>query len=157
MPMIFVGNLALATAEQALDDLCGQFGPVQSVHVVTGRDTGQSRGFAFIAMPNAKAARDTVRFAHGSCSDRHNPRNIHVVQRLAGSAMATLLSDRPTAEEEQVDAFSAEFRFHIPPLTARLIGTTEWLRGQRPLQDLPLGYFGASTGPLPPWPPPRTF
>lgn len=93
-----------------------------------------------------EAARGMVLFAHGSGSSRHSPRNNYVAERLADSAMATLLSDLLTAEEEATDEISAEFRFDIPLLTARLLGTTEWLRGQRPLQDLPLGYFGASTG-----------
>ena len=57
MTRIFVGNLAFTTTEQALHELFGQFGTVQSVKIVTDRDTGQSRGFAFIEMPNSEAPR----------------------------------------------------------------------------------------------------
>ncbi len=93
-----------------------------------------------------EAARGTVLFAHGSGSSRHSPRNQYVAERLATSGFATLLSDLLTAEEEQADAITAEFRFDIALLTARLVGATQWLRRQRPLQNLPFGYFGASTG-----------
>lgn len=57
MTRIFVGNLAFSTTEQALHELFGQFGTVQSVKIVTDRDSGQSRGFAFIEMPNSDASR----------------------------------------------------------------------------------------------------
>ena len=93
-----------------------------------------------------EAARGIVLFAHGSGSSRHSPRNNYVAEALAGSGMATLLSDLLTAPEEQADAITAEFRFDMPLLTARLVGATEWLRRPWPLQGLPLGYFGASTG-----------
>ncbi len=57
MTTIFVGNVSFSTTEQALHELFGQFGTVQSVTLVTDRDTGQSRGFAFIEMANSDASR----------------------------------------------------------------------------------------------------
>jgi len=59
MQNIFVGNLAIDTSEQTLRTLFEAFGEVLSVKVVKDRDTGVSRGFAFIEMssdPEAQAA-----------------------------------------------------------------------------------------------------
>jgi RNA recognition motif-containing protein len=45
-----VGNLAFGTTDQDLMDLFGQYGQVTSAQVVMDRDTGRSRGFAFVEM-----------------------------------------------------------------------------------------------------------
>ncbi|MBX9600159.1 MAG: RNA-binding protein [Bryobacteraceae bacterium] len=56
MKNIFVGNLKYETSEQDLMNLFSSYGAVERVHVVMDRDTGQSRGFAFVEMPvNAEA------------------------------------------------------------------------------------------------------
>lgn len=47
---IYIGNLSFQTTEQALSALFEQIGPVESVHIITDRDTGQSKGFGFIEM-----------------------------------------------------------------------------------------------------------
>ncbi|HVK10597.1 MAG TPA: RNA-binding protein [Gemmataceae bacterium] len=47
---LYVGNLAFGTTSSDLQDLFGQFGQVTSASVVTDRETGQSRGFAFVEM-----------------------------------------------------------------------------------------------------------
>jgi len=56
------------------------------------------------------------------------------------------LFDLLTEQEEAVDSETAELRFDIPLLTGRLVGATQWTLDQRPLKDLPMAYFGASTG-----------
>ena len=47
---LYVGNLAFGTTDQDLHDLFAQYGPVASAQVVMDRDTGRSRGFAFVEM-----------------------------------------------------------------------------------------------------------
>lgn len=47
---LYVGNLAFGTTSDDLVTLCGQFGTVTSAQVVTDRETGRSRGFAFVEM-----------------------------------------------------------------------------------------------------------
>ena len=47
---IYVGNLTFDTTEAELTQLFSQHGDVQSVQVITDRDTGRSRGFAFVEM-----------------------------------------------------------------------------------------------------------
>jgi cold-inducible RNA-binding protein len=54
---LYVGNLAFQTTSQELQDLFAQAGTVQSARVVEDRDTGRSRGFAFVEMSsNAEAS-----------------------------------------------------------------------------------------------------
>ena len=47
---LYVGNLAFTTREDDLQRLFSQVGSVESVSMVTDRDTGRSRGFAFVEM-----------------------------------------------------------------------------------------------------------
>ena len=47
---IYVGNLTFDATDSELRDLFSPHGDVQSVQVVTDRDTGRSRGFAFVEM-----------------------------------------------------------------------------------------------------------
>lgn len=54
---LYVGNLAFQTTNQDLENLFAQAGTVQSASVVEDRETGRSRGFAFVEMStNAEAA-----------------------------------------------------------------------------------------------------
>ncbi|MBH2018137.1 MAG: dienelactone hydrolase family protein [Burkholderiales bacterium] len=87
-----------------------------------------------------------VLFVHGSGSGRHSARNRLVAKRLQQAGIATLLFDLLTAQEEQIDLHTREHRFDIALLTGRLQDTTTWATAQPELQDLPIGYFGASTG-----------
>jgi len=87
-------------------------------------------------------AQGIVLFAHGSGSSRHSPRNNFVAQVLREGGLATLLIDLLSEEEDLV----YETRFDIDLLTRRLLTTTRWLQEQRETKDLPIGYFGASTG-----------
>ena len=52
MKNIFVGNLSFDTREQDIRSLFEAYGTVDRVSVVTDRDTGQPRGFAFVEMSN---------------------------------------------------------------------------------------------------------
>jgi len=49
---LFIGNLAFGTTSEDLTHLCSQFGEVTTSNVVTDRETGRSRGFAFVEMIN---------------------------------------------------------------------------------------------------------
>src|SRR5262245_48861745 len=59
---IFVGNLSYQTTEDQLTDLFSEVGEVQSATIVTDRDTGRSRGFAFVEMERDAAAKAIERF-----------------------------------------------------------------------------------------------
>ncbi|MCC6791075.1 MAG: dienelactone hydrolase family protein [Thermomicrobiales bacterium] len=92
------------------------------------------------------AARGVILFAHGSGSSRHSPRNRYVAGVLQEAGFATLLIDLLTSEEETIDDVTRHLRFDIPLLAQRLTGGVDWLTTQKPLRDLPIGLFGASTG-----------
>ena len=47
---LYVGNLSFQTTESDLDALFAQIGEVESVRIITDRNTGQSRGFGFVEM-----------------------------------------------------------------------------------------------------------
>jgi dienelactone hydrolase len=65
---------------------------------------------------------------------------------LNEAKLATLLIDLLTLNEEAIDARTAHLRFDIDLLAERLVDATDWLTQYPDTQDLPIGYFGASTG-----------
>src|SRR6516165_5964574 len=87
-----------------------------------------------------------VLFAHGSGSSRLSPRNRFVARYLNQLKLGTLLFDLLTKQEEQLDAVTGHMRFNIELLANRLSQATDWALSQGSTQQLPIGYFGASTG-----------
>lgn len=87
-------------------------------------------------------AKGLVIFAHGAGSTRFSPRNMAVAKRLHAHRLATLLVDLLTEEEDS----SYENRFDIDLLTERLAAITDWAEHDVRTRNLPIGYFGASTG-----------
>jgi putative phosphoribosyl transferase len=83
-----------------------------------------------------------VIFSHGSGSSRLSTRNRMVAEILQKQNIGTLLFDLLTVKEEQV----YRNRFNIDLLVSRLIETTEWLTKHPYTKNIPIGYFGASTG-----------
>jgi cold-inducible RNA-binding protein len=63
---VFVGNLDLNSTEDELRTLFAAHGKVESVTIVKDRDTGQSRGFAFVEMPNVQEAGQAIRSLDGT-------------------------------------------------------------------------------------------
>src|SRR5215475_9012111 len=62
---LYVGNLSFQTTQQDLEELFGQSGQVESVRIVTDRDTGQPRGFAFVEMSGNKEAQAAIQALDG--------------------------------------------------------------------------------------------
>lgn len=63
---IFVGNLSYASTEDELRQLFSAYGTVERVNIVTDRETGRSRGFGFVGMPNESEARDAIEGLDGT-------------------------------------------------------------------------------------------
>jgi cold-inducible RNA-binding protein len=59
---IYVGNLSYQTTENDLTSLFEQVGQVESVNIITDRDTGRSKGFAFVEMGNEDADKAIAQF-----------------------------------------------------------------------------------------------
>jgi len=57
---LYVGNLPYNASEQDLIELFGQVGEVVSAQVISDRDTGRSRGFAFVQMSNGDEAQSAI-------------------------------------------------------------------------------------------------
>lgn len=91
-------------------------------------------------------AAGVVVFAHGSGSSRHSPRNRMVATRLQEAGYGTLLMDLLTAEEDEIDSRTRQFRFDIPRLASRLTGAIQWLSDRPDSAEMPVALFGASTG-----------
>ncbi len=66
---LYVGNLSYSANQQSLQDVFSRYGTVDSVNVITDRDTGQSKGFAFVEMSSDGEAQKAIRDLNGSSLD----------------------------------------------------------------------------------------
>src|SRR5262249_53558169 len=87
-------------------------------------------------------AQGVVLFAHGSGSGRLSPRNQFVAGYLRQGRLATLLMD--LLEEEEAE--DRQNVFDVDLLANRVLACAEWLGREAKTRQLPIGYFGASTG-----------
>lgn len=62
---LYVGNLAFSTTEQDLQDQFSQYGQVSSASLITDRETGRSRGFAFVELDSKEAAQTAIAGLNG--------------------------------------------------------------------------------------------
>jgi RNA recognition motif-containing protein len=69
MKNIFVGNLDFAATESSIRPLFERYGTVERVSVVTDRDTGRSRGFAFVEMSDPGEADRAISALNGTSLD----------------------------------------------------------------------------------------
>ena len=85
MSRIFVGNCSFNVTEDELRSVFAAYGEVSSVSVITDRDTGRPRGFAFVEMSDDTANRvECAPHRHARCDrDRHRLR----CERLSGRAV----------------------------------------------------------------------
>ncbi len=63
---IYVGNLSFQTTEDSLRDLFAQHGAAEEVVVITDRETGRSRGFGFVTMPEDSQAQAAIEALNGT-------------------------------------------------------------------------------------------
>jgi dienelactone hydrolase len=83
-----------------------------------------------------------VIFSHGSGSGRLSSRNNYVAEQLLDGGFSSLLFDLLTEKEDLI----YENRFDIDLLSKRLVKVTQWVQENKELVQVPIGYFGASTG-----------
>ena len=62
---IFVGNLAFSATDHDLRQLFEPYGVVDKVNIITDRETGRSRGFGFVEMPDGAAAKAAIQGLQG--------------------------------------------------------------------------------------------
>ena len=66
MTNIFVGNLSYQATQADLQNAFGAYGNVERINVVTDRETGQPRGFAFVEMSDSDAAQNAITHLNGA-------------------------------------------------------------------------------------------
>ncbi len=62
---LYVGNLSYSTTQDTLQSEFGAHGPVDEVAVITDRETGRPRGFAFVTMSNPDDGRSAIESLNG--------------------------------------------------------------------------------------------
>lgn len=107
-----------------------------NVHIATGKLVLEG----ILGLPPDQ--RGVIVFAHGSGSGRLSPRNNFVARHLQRDGLATLLLDLLTEEEAQ----DRRKVFNIGLLADRLLLAKDWIKTEPRTHNLPIGYFGASTG-----------
>ena len=71
---LYVGNLSYSASETELRDLFSQYGTVESVAVITDRDTGRSKGFGFVEFANDQEAQAAISGLNGKdCPAARSP------------------------------------------------------------------------------------
>ena len=65
MLRIYVGNLNYRTTDQSLHELFAEYGEVSSASVITDRQTGRSRGFGFVEMPDDEQGKQAIEELNG--------------------------------------------------------------------------------------------
>lgn len=66
---LYVGNLSYNATETQIRELFAQVGEITEVNVIVDRDTGKSKGFAFVQMADDAAAQDAIRRFNGHSMD----------------------------------------------------------------------------------------
>jgi RNA recognition motif-containing protein len=66
---LYVGNLAFSTTEEALKETFAEFGEVVEAKLMIERETGRSRGFAFVEMATAESAKAAIEQMNGAVLD----------------------------------------------------------------------------------------
>jgi len=69
MKKLYVGNLSFSSTENDIREMFAPYGAVETVSLVTDRDTGRSRGFGFVEMTNDKEAIAAIDALNGKDSD----------------------------------------------------------------------------------------
>ena len=72
---LYVGNLAFSVDSASLETLFSQHGSVQFAKVITDRDSGRSKGFAFVEMSNDKEAAECISHLNGR---EHEGRQLNI-------------------------------------------------------------------------------
>jgi len=62
---IYVSNIAFNATTEDLRQLFESYGAVDTIRIITDRDTGQSRGFGFVEMPDSDAAKAAIQNIQG--------------------------------------------------------------------------------------------
>ncbi len=65
---LYVGNLSYDVTQSALEQMCAQYGTVESAQIIMDRDTGRSKGFGFVEMKTDQEAQAAIAGLNGQQS-----------------------------------------------------------------------------------------
>lgn len=88
---IYVGNLSYETTQSDLDNLFNEYGAIVETKLITDRDTGRSKGFAFITFEQQQSAQDALALDGTTFQSR----NIKVNMAKEGGARRSPSSSQP--------------------------------------------------------------
>lgn len=97
---IYVGNLSYEATSEDLREYFAEFGEVSSVKIVLDQNTGNSRGFGFVEMPDKEAARDAIIVLNGK---ELKGRMLTVSAARSRSARGASGGSRQEGQENQID------------------------------------------------------
>lgn len=63
---IYVSNLNFSTSSESLQELFAEYGEISSANIINDRDTGRSRGFGFVEMPNDEEGQKAIDALNGT-------------------------------------------------------------------------------------------
>ena len=78
---IYVGNLSFSLTEDNLVEIFAEYGEVSSARIITDRETGRSKGFAFVEMPNKADAEAAIEALNGASIEGRNARVNEAIPR----------------------------------------------------------------------------
>ena len=81
---LYVGNLSFRTSQESLQAAFAEAGEVAEVKIISDRDTGQSRGFAFVTMGSNEAAKRAIATMNGAMLDGRSLRVNEAEERQQG-------------------------------------------------------------------------
>jgi len=81
---LYVGNLSFDATSDSVRKAFAEIGEVTDVHVATDRETGRSRGFAFVTMASAQQAADAISRMNGAMLDGRPLRVNEAEERRGG-------------------------------------------------------------------------
>src|SRR5262245_51333892 len=81
---LYVGNLSFSTTEDAIKDAFAECGEIVEVKLMLERETGRSRGFAFVEMATAQAAQGAIDKMNGAMLDGRSLRVSEAQERSSG-------------------------------------------------------------------------
>ena len=82
---LYVGNLSFDSDTETVRNTFAQVGEVTDVHVVTDRETGRSRGFAFVTMASSQLAEEAISRLNGQMMDGRSLRVNEAEERSGGN------------------------------------------------------------------------
>ena len=71
---IYVGNLSFSLTDENLQEVFAEYGEVSSARIITDRETGRSKGFGFVEMPNKADAEAAIEALNGAAIEGRNAR-----------------------------------------------------------------------------------